>query len=778
MALIHTLRDDFSTDTLATNWTGSAGTVAITGGRMRVTCDTAFNKAQTAASYTLDGSKVCVQVFAAAAGSATVEATTELLVTTTTAGTDAGITLNAVTGLLTFSSRSGFFDGGATTLAYNATTHRWWRLRVTSGTLLWETSPDGDTWTTQRSASAPAWVSDTDLAAALTSHRNNGTDDFAEFDNYNIATVAATAVAGTTTLTATATGSRRVNATATAGAGTIAPAVNGIHKTVHATATAGLRIRPAVVGDSSAIEYPAPAPTSRWQILTGPASGGYAQELTAATDRRFTARLKDPSELAFGIDGRHREALTLDEFITDAHVLWTSELGVVWNLFRGRIGASSDVIDEDSHRMSVTALDYRALLTRRRLYAGRGINPNDSFEDGLGFWTGAGGTLELDDGQHSDRLKSGRITPDGVTATTSITSANAPASEGTTYRLSGSMRCISPRSVTLGVDWKNSGGGTISSSSITLTLVAETRTRVDEDAVAPAGTTQFAIVFLTTGTAPVTDLLWLDDAKLTTYPTLASRLVYSDVEQVDIAWDMINDTQSRVGGALGISNASTATGVVRDRLYLVGDSIGEEIDKLSEVEAGFDWDIIPISASALQFKTWHEERGVSRGVVLEHDGPVVSVQRQVTATEYANAIRFTGADTTIPDEREADDLATAPEGRFDAVFADTGLTTQDALNGRAHWRLKQSKTVRPTWSVILRRGYWRGPDHIWLGDPVRLVVYSGHLTTDTILRVYEIAFSIDADGGEQIELTLNGPKIDYRRPPAIADRRLTNLERR
>jgi hypothetical protein len=340
------------------------------------------------------------------------------------------------------------------------------------------------------------------------------------------------------------------------------------------------------------------------------------------------------------------------------------------------------------------------------------------------------------------------------------------------------MRCVTGRTVTLQVDWLDAGAAVLSSSSITETLTAETWLRVDEDATAPVGTTQFRIVYSTTGTAPVTDLMWLDDAKLTTLPTLAARLVYRDVEQVDIAWDLIDYTQSLVGGDLGISNGSTATGTTRDRQYLVGDSVGDRIQELSEVLGGFNWDIVPISPSALSFRTWSEERGVNRNEVLEYGGAVLSAQRQVTASDYANAIRFSGADTTIPSERTADDLATAPQGRWDAVIADTGLTTQDAVEGRAHWQLKQSQVVRPTWTVQLARGYWRGPDHIWLGDPVRLVVYSGRLPVDTILRVFEIGFSIDPDGGEQIELTLNGPKIDFRKPPAIVDRRLTNLERR
>ena len=225
---------------------------------------------------------------------------------TTTAGTDAGISYNAVTGNLTFASRSGFFDAGATTLTYDSTAHRWWRLRVTSGTMFWETSPDGDTWTTRRSATAPAWVTNTDLSTSLASHRNDGTNNFAEYDNYNIATVAGVGAVGTTTVSPAATGKRQVNGVAALGTLAIAPAISGIHRTVYGDAVALLTIHPSAVGDSSAIEYPAPAPTSRWQILTGPASGGYAQELTAAQDRKLSMRLKDPSELGFSIDGRHR----------------------------------------------------------------------------------------------------------------------------------------------------------------------------------------------------------------------------------------------------------------------------------------------------------------------------------------------------------------------------------------------------------------------------------------------------------------------------------------
>lgn len=519
--------------------------------------------------------------------------------------------------------------------------------------------------------------------------------------------------------------------------------------------------------------------TSGWRILTGPAAGGYEQELTAAQDRRLTARLKDPSELGLTINARHAEAAGIDELTTDAHVLWTSpDTGVTWNLFRGRVGSTSDTLDADRHRMTVAALDYRAVLARRRLLSGEALNNNPQFEAGLWAWTGAGGTLEAVDDQHQDGAKSGRITPTGADATVSVTSDDIAVTVGTTYRLSGWVRCAVARSVTLKIDWKNGGGGVISSSSVTQTLAAEEWTRFEGDAVAPATTANAAIVLQATGTPPATDIMWLDDARLTTAPRHASPLAWTAEDQANIAWGLIDDTQAREGGDLGITNGSSATGIVRDRVYAYGDSVGDRIKELGQTEGGFDWDVVPASASELTFLLWHEERGTSRGVVLEYGGAVEEARREVQPSEYANAIRMTGDSVTTATERQADDIATVEQGRWDAVFGDSGLTTQAALDERAHWQMKESQVIKPSWTVRLRRGFWKGPDHIWLGDTVRLIVQSGRLSVDTNLRVFELSFGIEADGGETVDLALNAPAPDHRRIPLITDRRLVNLERR
>lgn len=72
--------------------------------------------------------------------------------------------------------------------AFNATTHRWWRLRhVTSDdTIRWDTAPDGSTWT-QRGTSPRTWaVTAVKAAIQVGTYGNEGATSTAIFDNFNL----------------------------------------------------------------------------------------------------------------------------------------------------------------------------------------------------------------------------------------------------------------------------------------------------------------------------------------------------------------------------------------------------------------------------------------------------------------------------------------------------------------------------------------------------------------------------------------------------------------
>lgn len=167
-------------------WAGSYGDVIEAGGRARVPCRTDFSAYQSASAYTLTGSQVACRVYPPAAGGAAVEALAELLVITSVGGTDGGFSLNAATGLLKLISRVGYADGAEVVLTYDPAAHAWLRLREAAGLLLWETSPDGGTWTTRRTAPSPAWTAEANLSVILAGHRDSGAADFCEFDNFNM----------------------------------------------------------------------------------------------------------------------------------------------------------------------------------------------------------------------------------------------------------------------------------------------------------------------------------------------------------------------------------------------------------------------------------------------------------------------------------------------------------------------------------------------------------------------------------------------------------------
>ncbi|MFD3835310.1 hypothetical protein ACFWWC_03510 [Streptomyces sp. NPDC058642] len=185
---IGTLTDDFNDGAVdLVKWPDSyePGGYTETGGRARVACNTDYNAYASAEGYRLRESSVHVRVWPPAAGGASTEAWTQVLIQTQTLGTDAIFEVSALSGNLIMASRVGYSDAGQVAIPYDSSAHAWLRIRETGGQLFWDTSPDGTTWTNRRTATSPSWVGDTTLQVQLIAHRSDGVDDFAEFDSFN-----------------------------------------------------------------------------------------------------------------------------------------------------------------------------------------------------------------------------------------------------------------------------------------------------------------------------------------------------------------------------------------------------------------------------------------------------------------------------------------------------------------------------------------------------------------------------------------------------------------
>lgn len=153
---LETLVDDFNDNSRNVNlWPGSYGTLSETGGKAVITCDVNYNAYESGHAWQLDESGILFQV------TPPVSTTAQLSFAyahDTVSGTDISFYLNMAVGELYCNSQVGYSDAARTTLTYNSTDHAWLRIRETADVLYWQTSPDGETWTTRRSLATPTWV--------------------------------------------------------------------------------------------------------------------------------------------------------------------------------------------------------------------------------------------------------------------------------------------------------------------------------------------------------------------------------------------------------------------------------------------------------------------------------------------------------------------------------------------------------------------------------------------------------------------------------------------
>jgi hypothetical protein len=291
-------------------------------------------------------------------------------------------------------------------------------------------------------------------------------------------------------------------------------------------------------------------------------------------------------------------------------------------------------------------------------------------------------------------------------------------------------------------------------------------------------------------------------------------------EQADILRDLVAHTQSQPGGDLSI----VTTGLPVTGAIVPGRIIEPRVVILDEIQAlanagpgtpagtpGFEWDVAPGWVNR-QLQLWYPRRGANRGVVLDYtyvaDRPrssiVSNISRQLDPATYANATHTTGGSysymvqmtvtdeetgdpttqlvevtvPTVPESRAAADIASRPEGLWESTLSYPDIQRQPELAARADRDLVEMQTLVPSYAVTLRRNAWDGPDHVWLGDTVRLIVRSGRVDEDVSVRVQEVALSLGPDGEEDVTLTLGTPTGSLLADLRRMERRVALPERR
>jgi hypothetical protein len=238
-----------------------------------------------------------------------------------------------------------------------------------------------------------------------------------------------------------------------------------------------------------------------------------------------------------------------------------------------------------------------------------------------------------------------------------------------------------------------------------------------------------------------------------------------------------------------------ATAEQRSNFFDVGQTIRSGIDSIANAANGFEWDIVPHPTGlpydnyflAYQKAEHGRDRWWPEGSPLRllDGGSVLSWSHTVTP-EYANVIRFTG---NVPTAENIEGGATsasvwvpstkfptgAAVGRWEKDVTDPDQSSTYNITSAAQLAADRLLKYTPEITVTLARGVWDGPDQLWVGDSAQLLITEPVagiaepaasptsedyvLWINEIVRVVQMDITIDDLGAEDVELSINRPKL-------------------
>lgn len=429
-----------------------------------------------------------------------------------------------------------------------------------------------------------------------------------------------------------------------------------------------------------------------WQFLIAPSTAAPIGELGTAYDRKMVFRQTQPSTVTFTMNGRHPEALNLIELATDVHCLREGT-----PMMCARLASTVDTIDRDGHKVEASAADYRGLLARRLTQADR---------NWVGVDASAALAQLLDDAQQNASFVNAAGLQQGAGGDLGIT---IPTSWG-----AGTTGVAVTRTSPAGVPVLGE---------VTALQADEDDPLFDFDIAAgwPGGPAAWD------GTPARTAQVWASrgvrrSGQGTDDPAEAVVLTYR--------WDPDAPEESDVAGITRKLDPSTYANTVR----VTGGSQTVEV-------AASATSIALLQNNGQALITGIDDKGTTEPTDEQPDP---------TADDTATIVYYTRP-TTRADGATVWDIGVWATGED---YPD--IVGQAELDAKAVARLAELSRYQPEWTVKLRAGFWRGPGHVWLGDTIRLIVQSGRLLEDVVLRVREVGVSVDANGTEDVDLVV-GP---------------------
>ena len=287
---------------------------------------------------------------------------------------------------------------------------------------------------------------------------------------------------------------------------------------------------------------------------------------------------------------------------------------------------------------------------------------------------------------------------------------------------------------------------------------------------APDGRT--TVVVVSDGVPVWAGLLWGMHADLASGSLMVSgsgllsyfgrRLITEDTsfdttEQTEIAWSLIDTAQS-VGGSMGITDASSATGVLRDRTYLRFDAITvlRALQNLAAVNNGFDFRVgLSWSGGLLvrSFETSYPQSGRSTAIVLDAAYNLADVAVKMDGSKV-NTVAY--ADGAPGSTRQAVTNAAleAAIPRLETVASFPSVQEESTLLGHAETISQRGSETVKVLKATLGRDTEPQVGGPVVGDNIEVRGSLGWLDLAGQYRIGAYSVRVDEQGGENVSLSL------------------------
>lgn len=240
----------------------------------------------------------------------------------------------------------------------------------------------------------------------------------------------------------------------------------------------------------------------------------------------------------------------------------------------------------------------------------------------------------------------------------------------------------------------------------------------------------------------------------------SKSVIYSQEEQCEIAWDLINDSQSQTNGTLLITEGLNPTSNKRDRTYETY-TISEALINLTNIIEGFDFSFEPVlnadnRLSSVLFNSYYPAKGTDRSDLGKLEvGMNISAITLDTVSSLYNTVTVEGAGTGVPIIYEDNDADFQKAySRIEGYEKASDISEYDSLEKHGDKLLSEkvegykiTLDVMPN-SNIINSG-------LTIGDTVVCNIEVGNYLSlkDRKIRIESMPIKVDEQGVDDLSLT-------------------------